>query len=340
MSSPAFDLHSWCIILTFSCLLVQSLGVNTDGYLLLSLKFSVLSDPLGVLDSWNYHDQTPCSWKGVTCGTPYMVNSSFRVIGLSLPNSQLLGSIPGNLGFIQHLRNLNLSNNSINGSIPLSLFTAPELQMLDLSDNLISGELSDLVGGLSSLELLNLSNNALVGKIPENLTTLHNLTVLSLKSNYFSGSLPSELNSVEILDLSSNLINGSLPSNFSGDNLRYFNASYNRLSGEITSEFAKPNPHKRDNRSLLQQFHRRDTGNEPFPQPGSGIILRKSRIVRKAPEKSLPNSVHHLNSGKRLCSDLSAGNRSYSENHRIDSGDHFTGKANRVEPKRAQTQNP
>ncbi|GFZ18785.1 leucine-rich repeat protein kinase family protein [Actinidia rufa] len=114
--------------------------------------------------------------------------------------------------------------------------------MLDLSDNLISGELSDLVGGLSSLELLNLSNNALVGKIPENLTTLHNLTVLSLKSNYFSGSLPSELNSVEILDLSSNLINGSLPSNFSGDNLRYFNASYNRLSGEITSEFANQIP--------------------------------------------------------------------------------------------------
>ncbi|PSR87955.1 LRR receptor-like serine/threonine-protein kinase [Actinidia chinensis var. chinensis] len=242
MSSPVFDLHSWCIILTFSCLLVQSLGVNTDGHLLLSLKSGVLSDPLGVLDSWNYHDQTPCSWKGVTCGTPYMANSSFRVIGLSLPNSQLLGSIPGNLGFIQHLRNLNLSNNSINGSIPLSLFTAPELQMLDLSDNLISGELSDLVGGLSSLELLNLSNNALVGKIPENLTTLHNLTVLSLKSNYFSGRLPSELNSIEILDLSSNLINGSLPSNFSGDNLRYFNASYNRLSGEITSEFANQIP--------------------------------------------------------------------------------------------------
>ncbi|GFY86591.1 receptor-like kinase [Actinidia rufa] len=242
MSFLIFDLRSWWRNLTFSCLLVQSLGLNTDGYLLLSLKYSVLSDPLGVLDSWNYLDQTPCSWNGVTCGTPYMDNSSFRVVGLALPNSQLLGSIPANLGLIQHLQNLNLSNNSIHGSIPFYLFRALELQMLDLSDNLISGELSDLIGGLSSLELLNLSNNALVGKIPENLTSLHNLTVLSLKSNYFSGSLPSELNSVEILDLSSNLINGSLPSNFSGNNLRYFNASYNRLSGDITSEFANQIP--------------------------------------------------------------------------------------------------
>ncbi|KAL7231744.1 hypothetical protein ACSBR2_009891 [Camellia fascicularis] len=171
-----------------------------------------------------------------------MANDYLRVIGLSLPNSQLLGSIPSDLGTIQFLRNFNLSNNSINGSIPLSVYKASELQKLDLSNNLISGDLPELVGGLTSLEFLNLADNALAGTVPGNLTNLVNLTVVSLKNNYFSGSLPTGLNSVEVLDLSSNLINGSLPSNFAGNNLHYFNVSYNRLSGEIPAEFANKIP--------------------------------------------------------------------------------------------------
>uniref|UniRef100_A0A5B6YTM0 Protein kinase domain-containing protein n=1 Tax=Davidia involucrata TaxID=16924 RepID=A0A5B6YTM0_DAVIN len=242
MSSPSFDLHLWWRFLAFLLLVVQSFGVNTDGILLLSFKYSVLNDPLGVLHSWNYNDETPCSWNGVTCGTPGMSTAYYRVTGLSLPNSQLLGSLPADLGMIQHLRNLDLSNNSINGSIPFLLFKASDLRTFDLSNNLISGELPELVGGLKNLEFLNLSGNALAGKFPENLTTLHNLTVLSLNNNYFSGSLPSGFDSVEILDLSSNLINGSLPLDFGGTSLHYFNVSYNRLSGEIPPEFADKIP--------------------------------------------------------------------------------------------------
>ncbi|XAR51313.1 Non-specific serine/threonine protein kinase [Bertholletia excelsa] len=242
MSPQSFDLHPCWRILAFAWLLVRSLGLNADGLLLLSFRYTVLSDPLGVLESWNYHDQTPCSWNGITCGSPGMGEAYYRVIGLSLPNSQLLGSIPADLGMIQYLRNLNLSNNSINGSIPLSLFKASQLQTLDLSDNLISGEIPELVGELTNLEFLNLSDNALAGKTPESLTTLPNLAVLSLKNNYLGGSLPSGCGSIEVLDLSSNLINGSLPSNFNGNNLKYFNVSYNRISGEIPREFANQIP--------------------------------------------------------------------------------------------------
>ncbi|KAA8547165.1 hypothetical protein F0562_003569 [Nyssa sinensis] len=242
MSSASLDLHFWGRILVFVLLLVQSFGVNTDGIVLLSFKYSVIWDPLGVLDSWNYKDDTPCSWNGVTCGIPGMSDAYYRVSGLSVPNSQLLGSIPSNLGMLQHLRNLNLSNNSINGSIPLSLFDASELRTLDLANNLISGELPELIGGLTSLEFLNLSDNALAGNIPENLTTLYNLTVLSLKNNYFSGCLPTGFDFVEVLDLSSNLITGSLPPNFGGNNLQYFNVSYNRLLGVIPPEFGDDIP--------------------------------------------------------------------------------------------------
>ncbi|KAI3687159.1 hypothetical protein L1987_80850 [Smallanthus sonchifolius] len=118
---------------------------------LLSFKYFVLNDPLGVLDSWNYSDESPCSWNGVVCGNP----ADHRVTELSLPNSQLLASIPANLGLVQHLIKLDLSNNSINGSIPLSLYNATKLKVLDFSNKLISGELQELVGGWRGLQFIN-----------------------------------------------------------------------------------------------------------------------------------------------------------------------------------------
>lgn len=245
-NSNTKNLHFLWKITSFVLLLLpSSLALNSDGVSLLNFKYSILSDPLSVLESWNYDDQTPCSWTGVTCseigypGTPDM----FRVTSLILPNSQLLGSIASDLGMIQHLRHLDLSNNFFNGSLPISIFNASELQVLSLSNNVISGELPDeFIGKLTSLQFLNFSDNALAGKVPINLTSIQNLTVVSLRGNYFSGLVPSGFNSVEVLDLSSNLLNGSLPLNFGGDHLRYMNLSYNKISGNIPPKFAKQIP--------------------------------------------------------------------------------------------------
>ncbi|KAL6964044.1 hypothetical protein U1Q18_035097 [Sarracenia purpurea var. burkii] len=241
--STSENLHLWWSSLFL--LLLGSSSLNPDGTLLLSFKYSVLSDPLSVLDNWNYADDSPCSWTGIYCaqiGTSFDSPELFRVIGLVLPNQQILGSIPEELGFIQHLRIIDLSNNFLNGTLPDSLFNASELHVLSLSKNMIFGELPELAGGPTNLQLLNLSDNALTGKIPESLTSLQNLTVISLRSNYFSGGVPSGFVFVEVLDLSSNLFNGSLPVDFGGERLRYLNVSYNKVSGSIPLDFARKIP--------------------------------------------------------------------------------------------------
>ncbi|KAJ0457730.1 putative protein kinase RLK-Pelle-LRR-III family [Helianthus annuus] len=211
-------------------------GLTTDGILLLAFKYSVLNDPLQVLDTWNYSDQSPCSWNGVVC------SSNRRVTELSLPDSKLVASIPANIGLIKHLSKLDLSNNSINGSIPLSLYNATKLKFLDVSNNLISGELPELVKKLKSIQFFNVSGNLLTGKVPENLGSLTNLTVVSMKNNYFHGNLPDGFNSVKFLDLSANFITGSLPKDFGSGALIYFNISHNNISGEIPPEFTNKIP--------------------------------------------------------------------------------------------------
>ncbi|RDX83880.1 putative LRR receptor-like serine/threonine-protein kinase, partial [Mucuna pruriens] len=216
----------------------QCRGLSRDGVLLLSFKYAVLNDPLYALANWNYSDDTPCSWNGVSCSTVPGNGTEFRVTSLSLPNSQLLGSVPSDLGSIEHLQLLDLSNNSLNGSLPSSLSQASQLRFLNLSNNLITGEVPESITQLRNLQFLNLSDNALAGKLPNDLSNMQNLTLASFKNNYLLGFLPSGVRTLQVFDLSSNLLNGTLPADFGGDAISYLNISYNRFSGEIPTEFA------------------------------------------------------------------------------------------------------
>ncbi|XP_074580738.1 putative LRR receptor-like serine/threonine-protein kinase At4g37250 [Curcuma longa] len=251
--------RSVTLLLTFFLQISATLGLNGDGELLLKFKYSVLSDPMAVLDDWNFYDHTPCSWNGVVCiGFPEAaafswsppansgggsgnveVSMASRVIALVLPNSQLLGSVPTELGLVEHLRHLDLSGNMLNGTLPFTLFNASELRVLSLANNVISGGLPDFDERTtnSSLQVLNLSDNALTGRLPSNLSRLPNLTVASLSNNYLCGELPvGGFKRLQYLDLSSNLINGSLPTELGGGRIRYLNLSYNRLTGAIPPE--------------------------------------------------------------------------------------------------------
>lgn len=231
-------------LLKLSCLflliLAPAFGLNLDGTLLLSFKYSILSDPLSVLDNWDYNDASPCAWTGVTCAQVESNFDTFRVVSLTLPNCKLVGIIPQDIGFIPHLTTLDLSNNFFNGTLPTSLFNASQIQIISLSNNAVSGVLPELVS--TTLKVLNLSGNALTGNIPQSITNLNNLSVVSLRSNHFSGVIPGGVRSIEVFDASSNSLNGSLPLEFGGDHLSYLNLSSNKLSGMVPPQFAAKIP--------------------------------------------------------------------------------------------------
>ncbi|KAK7285539.1 hypothetical protein RJT34_20313 [Clitoria ternatea] len=183
-------------------------SLNSDGLSLLALKAAVESDPTGVLTTWSDNDPTPCHWPGVSC-------SGDHVTQLSLPNKNLSGYIPSELGFLTSLKTLNLRFNNFSNSIPSRLFTATTIIVIDLSRNSLSGPLPTELDSLSSLRHLDLSSNSLNGSLPESLSHLTALVgTLNLSFNKFSGEIPSSLGSLPVvvsLDLRNNNLTGKIP---------------------------------------------------------------------------------------------------------------------------------
>lgn len=119
--------------------------------------------------SWNitWNTSEPMNtWYGVT------LNANGYVEKLVLPNNNLTGKVPANLGVLTHLKHLALSNNDLSGTIP------------------------EDIGNMTSLEYLYFDNNNLTGEIPSSLGNLTSLIVLNGSNNNFFGCFPAELNSL------------------------------------------------------------------------------------------------------------------------------------------------
>lgn len=159
-----------------------------------------------------------CTWYGVTCTDSTPDDSG--VIDLSLPYSNLVGTIPPLLWQMPTLRTVNLTGNSINGlgldgmDVPDSFKTpietlvlsennlvdltgigkATSLKALQVDSNKLQGTFPTELLKLTGLEKLDLSSNALTGPVPTTITSLTGLRELLLNGNDFDGgSLPTEL---------------------------------------------------------------------------------------------------------------------------------------------------
>ena len=189
-------------------------------------------------ENWNVGDPCTDGWHGVEC---YEDN----IIGLSLYENQLTGSIPPEIGNLTNLTFLGLYKNQLAGSIPPEIGNLTNLTFLYLSYNLLTGSIPSAIGNLTNLTELVLHRNQFTGSIPPEIGNLTNLTVLVLSYNQLTGSIPPEIGNLTNLTelvLHHNLLTGSIPPEIGNlTNLGYLNLESNHLSGEIPSTIIDTN---------------------------------------------------------------------------------------------------
>jgi hypothetical protein len=112
---------------------------------------------------------------------------------INLNSTNLIGTIPAEIGNLSQLRSLYLIGNQLTGEIPVSLVGLSSLQVLSIHRNQLTGSIPSSLGGLTSLTYLGLAVNQLSGSIPAELGNLSSLQELYLDHNQLSGSIPASI---------------------------------------------------------------------------------------------------------------------------------------------------
>ena len=165
-------------------------------------------------DNWHNNtewltNQSLNGWFGLSGGSSHV--SSIR-----LPENNLTGEIPPELGNLKRLVGLTLSGNNLTGEIPPELEGMDWLSHLRLRNNQLTGEIPPGMGNLNRLVDLDLSGNNLTGGIPPELGRLRYLETLDLSGNNLTGEIPSKLGNIypralRLLRLSGNNLTGCIP---------------------------------------------------------------------------------------------------------------------------------
>ncbi|XP_044488716.1 LRR receptor-like serine/threonine-protein kinase RPK2 [Mangifera indica] len=240
--------------------------VFSEETVLLEFK-NLVSDPSGLLSSWDANITNHCSWHGISCdsksrvislnitggdvseGTSQAFSScsklyEFPLYGFGIRRTclhgqgKLVGKLSPLIGKLGELRVLSLAFNGFSGEIPGEIWGLEKLEVLDLEGNLFDGRLPNEFVGLRGLRVLNLGFNRIDGEIPVSFNKCEDLEVLNLAGNKVKGLIPASLGNLlklRGLYLSYNELNGSIPSEFGNNspNLEHLDLSRNFLVGRI-----------------------------------------------------------------------------------------------------------
>ncbi|KAH7844677.1 hypothetical protein Vadar_030521 [Vaccinium darrowii] len=168
---------------------------------------------------------------------------SMKLVNISLLGNRLTGPIPREFGNMSTLATLTVEFNQLSGPIPTELGSLPLLEKLHLTSNYFTGELPETLANLTTMKDLVIQASGLDGPIPLGislLTKLYDLRISDLNGSQATFLRLDNLTSLKTLILRSCNINGSLPE-FLGSgrmtNLDLLDLSFNKLSGEIPSNF-------------------------------------------------------------------------------------------------------
>ena len=215
---------------------IQCIPVTPDRDALAALYRSTGGPGWDENENW-LSDLPINTWSGVT------TNEDGHVTQLVLPDNNLSGPLPPEIGDLLHLERLWLHGNALSGTIPPEIGKLAKVRDLSLSSNQLEGPIPPEVGGLASVDTLYLSINNLSGPIPMEIGDLESLVTFALFKNQLTGPLPSSLGKLKRLEelyLQDNRIDGPLPREI-GDmtSLTYLSISRNQVSGSLPPELGK-----------------------------------------------------------------------------------------------------
>lgn len=212
---------------------VSSCDPATEREALVALYNSAGGPNWNLVGGW-LTDDPISEWRGVTAG------AGGCVAQLLLPDNNLSGPLPPELGNLSGLEWLDLGNNRLTGQIPRELGNLASLHSLRLEGNQLTGPIPPELGNLHGLESIYLGVNQLTGPIPPELGSLTDLLTLRLNGNQLTGPIPPELTNLQRLEhliMESNEITGPLPPALGSlPNLELMDLGFNHIAGEIPSE--------------------------------------------------------------------------------------------------------
>ncbi len=219
-----------------SCLLPTSvLRAQVDAQDSLALV-ALYNSTNGAL--WKSHENwltgSVSTWEGITV-------MEGRVTHVILPENNLSGTLPPEIGALTQCLRLDLSTNGISGGIPSEIGNLTRCTSLDLGRNELTGSIPSAIGNLNVLRWLNLNGNELSGSIPSSIGNMDSLRTLILSVNQLSGPIPNSLFSLvklQDLHLNQNQLDGELSSAFGNmASLRFVAIHLNEFTGTIPAAF-------------------------------------------------------------------------------------------------------
>jgi len=184
--------------------------------------------------NWGGAPGSECTWHGVNCD-----ETQSNVLDLELYDNNLDGTLPAAIGSFPKLRSMQLYQNNLRGTMPPEIGNLAELQLLILQNNHFTGTIPPQWSALKKLARLHVDGNELTGPLPNQLTDLTALEELTMSYNAIEGTIPdlSKLTELRQFEASVNRFTGNVPASFGSlPHIEWIGLVDNRLDGSIPPE--------------------------------------------------------------------------------------------------------
>jgi hypothetical protein len=156
-------------------------------FALATFYFSLSGEKWNSAENW-LQPSPVCEWHGINC-TKDKDDMKDVIVAISLPDNQLVGGIPTQLGLLTTLQSLNLAGNNLGGtSMPSEIGRLVDLETLDLQVATLAGQLPSEIGLCTKLKMLDVWGSDMTGTVP---TEIGNIKSLGTRTCFLENALTS-----------------------------------------------------------------------------------------------------------------------------------------------------